>query len=106
MTDITRASVLAQIRALNENAAATLNPASLPEGSLNFGQTLKDSIGAINEMQQNASEMAVNFQSGSRDTSLVDVMLASQKASLSFHAATEVRNKLVNAYQEIMNMPV
>jgi flagellar hook-basal body complex protein FliE len=37
---------------------------------------------------------------------LPEVMIALQKASLSFQAMTEVRNKLVNAYQDIMNMPI
>jgi flagellar hook-basal body complex protein FliE len=37
---------------------------------------------------------------------LPEVMIAWQKASLSFQAMTEVRNRLVNAYQEIMNMPI
>ena len=42
----------------------------------------------------------------SKSVTLPEVMIALQKASLSFQAMTEVRNRLVNAYQEIMNMPI
>ena len=46
------------------------------------------------------------FTAGTSDASLAEVMIASEKASISFRAVTEVRNKLVQAYQDIMNMPV
>ena len=50
--------------------------------------------------------MAEAFEAGTENVDLADVMISLQKASLSFKAMTEVRNQLVNAYQEIMNMPV
>jgi flagellar hook-basal body complex protein FliE len=50
--------------------------------------------------------MKTAFETNASDTSLAEVMIASQKADLSFRAMTEVRNKLVSAYEEIMNMPV
>ncbi len=60
----------------------------------------------MNDAQQHASDLKIGFASGTSDKSLAEVMIASQKASLSFRAVVEVRNKLVSAYQDIMNMPV
>lgn len=71
-----------------------------------FAELLKTSIEKVNEAQSSGSEMAAAFERGDAGTSLPEVMVALQKASLSFQAMTEVRNQLVNAYQEIMNMPV
>ena len=105
MSDISTASVLAQIRALNTEASHVSRPVTTPRG-VDFSAALKDSIEAVNTLQQDAGAKAVKFQAGDEDTELVDVMLSMQKAGLSFQAATEVRNRLVTAYQEIMNMPI
>ena len=51
-------------------------------------------------------DLKVGFETGTGDATLAEVMIASQKANLSFRAVTEVRNKLITAYQDIMNMPV
>jgi flagellar hook-basal body complex protein FliE len=67
---------------------------------------LKTSLNSVNEAQQEATALKVGFETGSGDATLAEVMIAAQKANLSFRAVTEVRNKLVTAYQEIMNMPV
>ncbi|MND02412.1 Flagellar hook-basal body complex protein FliE [compost metagenome] len=67
---------------------------------------MKTSIDAVNEAQSSASEMAAALERGEKSVTLPEVMIALQKASLSFQAMTEVRNRLVNAYQEIMNMPI
>ena len=53
-----------------------------------------------------SAEMKQAFETGTGEASLAEVMIASQKANLSFRAMTEVRNKLITAYQDIMNMPV
>ena len=63
-------------------------------------------IDAVNEAQSSASEMAAALERGDKSVTLPEVMIALQKASLSFQAMTEVRNRLVNAYQEVMNMPI
>lgn len=105
MNEITRSSILAQIRELNETAESNgVSKIDEPKGG--FSAALAESLQGVSTLQQDANAQAVAFQTGETDVNLVDVMLASQKASLSFHAAAEVRNKLVTAYQEIMNMPV
>jgi flagellar hook-basal body complex protein FliE len=71
-----------------------------------FSQLLASSIDKVNESQQSAASMAEAFERGADDVTLAEVMISMQKASLSFQAMTEVRNRLVSAYQEIMNMPI
>jgi flagellar hook-basal body complex protein FliE len=67
---------------------------------------LKQTIGAVNDTQQTAGKMTEAFESGDTNVSLAEVMVASQKASVSFQAMLQVRNKLVEAYQDVMNMPM
>jgi flagellar hook-basal body complex protein FliE len=75
-------------------------------GASQFANLLKQGIDSVNQTQQNASSLATAFEKGTPGVELPQVMLEMQKASVSFRALTEVRNRLVNAYQEIMNMPL
>ena len=106
MNDISPEQLLSQIRSLSKTLHA---PPHIPAGTPatnDFGQMLKSSLDAVNEAQQVSKNLKVGFEAGTTDASLAEVMIASEKASLSFRAVTEVRNKLVQAYQDIMNMPV
>lgn len=76
------------------------------EQKTSFGEVLKNSLAEVNEQQQNASSLSNQFESGDPSTKLSDVMIAIQKAEVSLQATSQVRNKFVNAYQEIMNMPI
>lgn len=106
MKPISPEQLLQQIRTLHAELNATpARPAAPPEGP-GFGAALKQSIDAVNDLQQASSALKSDFETGAGSASLVEVMVAAQKADLSFRAMTEVRNKLVTAYQEIMNMPV
>ena len=107
--------VLAQIRSLSSHALQPTRPGapgtaeSGAVGGVNggsFGQMLKQSIEAVNKSQQSAATMADSFERGVAGVDLAQVMLETQKASVSFRALAEVRNRLVNVYQEIMNMPI
>jgi len=71
----------------------------------NFQQLLSNSINQVNEMQQESGALKTAFEQG-QDVDLSRVMIASQKASLSFSAMVEVRNKLIDAYKDVMNMPL
>jgi len=75
-------------------------------GAPAFGQLLKQGIDAVNASQQAAGALADAYERGASGVDLAQVMLETQKASVSFRALTEVRNRLVNVYQEIMNMPI
>lgn len=106
MNEISPQQLLNQIRALNAEITAP-SPAvvdSAPDSG--FGDLLRNSIDGVSDSQNTAQALKHAFETGTGDASLAEVMIASQKADLSFRAMTEVRNKLVTAYQEIMNMPV
>ena len=109
MNEINSDYLLNQIRALQaelKSPGAAPEHAAKPADGPQFGALLKQTVDSVNAAQQAASQMKIDFTSGNADRTLVEVMIAAQKADLSFRAMTEVRNKLVNAYQEIMNMPV
>ncbi len=71
-----------------------------------FSQMLKHSVDAVNKTQHTAAAMSTAFDAGDPQVNLSQVMIAIQKANVSFQAMTEVRNNLVSAYKEIMNMQV
>jgi len=75
-------------------------------GVSEFGKLLQKGLDSVNQTQQSANTLATQFEKGVPGVELPQVMLEMQKASVSFRALTEVRNRLVNAYQEIMNMPL
>lgn len=107
MNEINTDYLLSQIRSLNaelQSPAVSAQPVQAPRAE--FGELLKSTINSVNATQANAGEMKAAFETGQSDKTLAEVMIASQKADLSFRAMTEVRNKLVSAYQDIMNMPV
>ncbi|MGA7800082.1 MAG: flagellar hook-basal body complex protein FliE [Gammaproteobacteria bacterium] len=105
MSNIDVNQILAQMRAM---AAASQGapPPSGPDAApgADFASMLKQSVNAVNETQQQAGKLTDAFVKGDPQTNLSDVMVAVQKAGLSFEAMTQVRNKLVAAYQEVMNM--
>ncbi|RMG59834.1 MAG: flagellar hook-basal body complex protein FliE [Gammaproteobacteria bacterium] len=71
-----------------------------------FGALLQQSLNAVNSQQQKASQMAEALERGEPGVNLAQVMVEVQKASVSFQALNTVRNKMLAAYQEIMNMQV
>lgn len=71
-----------------------------------FKQLLKDAFENVNALQNESSSMQSRFDVGDRSITLADVMIASQKSSLSFEATLQIRNKLVDAYQSIMQMQI
>lgn len=77
-----------------------------PQGGPSFADLIKEALGRVSAMQQLADAKAQAFERGEPNVSLADVMLTLQKANLAFQATVQVRNKLVQAYQEIMNMQV
>jgi flagellar hook-basal body complex protein FliE len=110
-------AVLSQIRAMQSQikgvgappnevaqAAGANGAAQAPASS--FANVMKQGLDSVNESQQRATTMMTQFEQGVPGIELPQVMLEMQKANVSFRALTEVRNKFVNAYQEIMNMPI
>ncbi len=89
-----------------EGPAASLTPGPAGPSVQNFSQVMAQSISKVNEQQMASTELVTAFQTGTTSASVAEVMIAMQKASLSFTAMTQVRNKLIESYQEIMNMPI
>ncbi|UTA49483.1 flagellar hook-basal body complex protein FliE [Simiduia sp. 21SJ11W-1] len=71
-----------------------------------FGDLFTQAIDKVNSLQQESSAMAKAYEAGEPGVDITDVMIASQKSSVSFQAMVQVRNKLVDAYRDVMNMPV
>jgi flagellar hook-basal body complex protein FliE len=93
-----------QLRAVAAQASAA--PAPQQAGSQDFAAMLKSAVDEVNSAQMDAKQLTRQFEAGDPDVNLQDVVLSLQKASLSFQTMVQVRNKLVSAYQEIMNMQV
>jgi len=73
---------------------------------VNFSDALKTSLDQVNQTQRTSEKLSKNFVLGDDSVSLSDVMIAGQKSNIAFQATVQVRNKLVSAYQDIMNMQV
>jgi flagellar hook-basal body complex protein FliE len=115
MSQMEIANVLAQIRSLSaqigRGGAGVAAGAAAPGAAGNaagapgeFARILRAGIDQVNETQQRASALADSFERGTSGVELPQVMLEMQKASVSFRALAEVRNRLISAYQDIMNM--
>ncbi len=108
MNEIDVSRILGEMQAMaaraRGEAAAPAGPAAA--GAPDFTALLRQSLEKVNEAQQQAGTLAQSFEAGDPRVDLAEVMVALQKASLSFEAMTQVRNKLVSAYQEIMSMQV
>lgn len=98
LAELRAASVLASggIPAKAQGAAAV--------SGADFGAFLKDSIDRVNHAQLAAGRLAREFEFGASNVNLTEVMISLQKANISFQEAVQVRNKLVAAYHDIMNM--
>jgi flagellar hook-basal body complex protein FliE len=118
MTDAI-SSILSQIRAHETRAQGPLgNPAAVadarPSNAIETGQptradfqkTLSNAIDGVSKAQNEASALQQAFELGDPRADLARVMVAMQQSQVAFKAAVEVRNRLVQAYQDVMNMPV
>jgi len=71
-----------------------------------FGDTLQNALQSVNAAQKRSGELAQAFELGDPRADLARVMVASQQSQIGFRATVEVRNRLVQAYQDVMNMPI
>ena len=82
-----------------------LNGSKSTEGPSGFGDLVRQTVNKVNENQMNASKLSSAYERG-EGVPLTDVVLSMQKSSLSFEATLQVRNKVLKAYEDILNMPV
>lgn len=99
-------NMLSELRAASTAAQGKAPAAAQGAEGADFGQALKAAIDQVSVAQQQGQQMAQAFVAGEENVNLQDVMINLQKASLSFQQMVQVRNKLVTAYQDVMNMPV
>lgn len=117
-------SVLSQIRAHRQalggavgdvaagaNAIGPINPGAGAPGTVQgpeggFGGVLNKALDSVSRTQAHSSSMQQAFELGDPRADLARVMVAMQQSSVAFKATVEVRNRLVQAYQDVMNMPV
>ena len=104
MNEINVDQLLLQMRAMSEKAQGLELQSGKEVSNSGFADMLKSSVDKVNEVQHEAGRLKTAFELGDADTNLADVMIGIQKASLSFQAMTQVRNRLVSAYQDVMNM--
>jgi flagellar hook-basal body complex protein FliE len=109
MSNMQIQQVLAEMRALQARAAggpADSAPAAGSTSGVDFASLMKSSVDHIATMQNQASSLAQAYESGDKSVDLTRVMLEVQKADLAFRGMTQVRNKLLDAYTQVMNMSV
>ncbi len=102
-------AVQAQLqRPVNDVSSTGIAPGQLqrPQAEPGFGELFSRAIDSVNDTQQQANRLRDSYEGGQAGVSLTQVMVAAEKSSVSFEAMTQVRNKLVDAYKEIMSMPV
>jgi len=99
-------ALLLQLRAMAADAGVPSAESAKPAADVDFSEVMKATLEQVNERSQTASNLMKSFDAGNPDVELADVMIAMQKARVSFEALTQVRNKMLSAYQDIMNMPL
>lgn len=98
--------MIGQLRATADLAAGKSTSSAQASEGADFAQALQGALAQVSQAQESAQQMAQQFSSGDANVNLQDVMINLQKANISFQQMVQVRNKLVTAYQDIMNMGV
>ncbi len=98
--------LLAQMR-VAAVAAGLREPAlAVPSGRVDFSNVLKNTLDGVAQSQEKSELLQKAFVMGDDKVSLSDTMIAMQKAGINFQATVQVRNKVIQAYNDIMNMQV
>lgn len=109
MSQIDVNNLLSQMRQMTAQMRvpeAAFKAAPAKAGAGDFSSLLKQSISAVGNTQLEAGRMAASFERGDPGADLATTMIAVQKADLSLRTMVQVQSKLVEAYKDIMNMPV
>ena len=111
MEPISMNTLLAKLQAAREGATGLPRVAGANDGmpspnGVDFSASLKKSIDGVDHMQHSAGKLAEQFQLGDPKVSLEDTMVALQKANVSFQALVQIRNRVVAAYHDIMNLQI
>ncbi len=102
-------TLLVQLRAMAQDAgipASEAQPTAASEDAVDFSRVLEATLDQVSARSSEASKLRQSYESGNPNVELADVMIAAQKARISFEALSQVRNKMVAAYKEVMSMPL
>jgi flagellar hook-basal body complex protein FliE len=102
-TLVDRGQTMKEIRDSKMNPTPTTS--STGEAPKSFADTLKDAVNNVNEVQKTADVKMQELATG-KNHNIPEVMIAAEKADISLKLMTSVRNKIIEAYQEIMKMQV
>ncbi len=98
--------LLAQMRVAAAAAGLPAAPVAVQPGKVDFSNVLKNALDGVAQSQEKSESLQKAFVMGDDKVSLSDTMIAMQKAGINFQATVQVRNKVVQAYNDIMNMQV
>ncbi len=89
------------------DVAHTMGPEGVGKADApSFGSMFKQAVDSVNSTQKASASLTKAFEMGDPNVDLADVMIASEKAGVSFQAMLQVRNKLLEAYRDVLNMPI
>jgi flagellar hook-basal body complex protein FliE len=103
-------SMLKTLQAYQTEATQGLQPAAAGDATrgvsrTGFADLVGNAVGQVNELQQQSRALQSAYERGEA-VPLTDVVLGMQKSSIAFEATLQVRNKVLKAYEDILNMPV
>lgn len=107
---VTSANKFLDTGAIRDSKSLTIDQPMSPGGSVSeaqgsFADTLKSAIDNVNQLQKSSDKAAQDLATGRTDN-VADVMIAAEKADIALRVMVQVRNKIIDAYQEIMKMQV
>lgn len=97
---------LPAIASIAQGSAAPASSLPVQGAGAGFSDALRNALQSVSDLQQQSQSLQAGFQFGAGQVSLEQTMIAMQQSQLAFQAAVTVRNRLVSAYTDIMNMPV
>ena len=103
--ELTQQNLVNQTAALDTRPGNQMNFSSTASNP-SIGEMMGNAINHVNATQKHAGSLSTRYTQGDPNIDLPEVMVAMQKSSVSFQAMSQVRNKLLEAYKDIMNMPV
>lgn len=106
MQDIKASTLLNELNRMAALAGNQVQGSAVIDGESDFGNVFKGMLETVNRSQQTSAAMARAFELGEGKVDLAEVMINLQKSRLHFQTTLQVRNKLISAYQDIMNMPL
>ncbi len=101
-----RAQVAKPARVENIPNPTEIRPTTQTQEVPSFSAMLKGAVNGVNDLQKAASQTATAYERGDPNVDITRVMIAAQKSTVAMQAMTQVRNKVIQAYEDIMKMPI